>query len=106
MDMVDWWGTDKGDDPDTDEPLNSRLPTELKDLMFYSEGAPRKFQALIQDMRLGDNSALSFYRRMTGAPHCVAYLGMATKNCPRSANYEWQSESGLLIGIWNANELG
>jgi len=106
MDMVDWWGMDQGDDDDTFKRQNSRLPTELKAVTFYGEGAPRKIQALIQDMKLGSNAAISFYRRMAGAPHCVAYLGMALKNCPRPANYEWQSGTGFLIGISNASEPG
>jgi hypothetical protein len=106
MDMVDWWGMDQGEDADTFERQNSRLPTELKDVMFYSEGAPRKFQALVQDMRLGSNAAISFYRRMAGAPHCVAFLGLALENCPRPANYEWQSGTGFLIGISNPIEPG
>lgn len=101
MDMVDWWGMDQGEDADEGEPLKSRLPPKLNGLTFYSEGAPRNFQALIQDMRLGKNAAESFYRRMAGVPHCVAYLGPAIEKCRRSSNYQWQCGTGYLIGTWN-----
>lgn len=101
MDMVDWWGMDRGDDEEGDEPLKSRLPPELTNVAFYSEGSPRNFQVLIQDMRFGENALVSFYRRMVGVPHCVAYLGLAIEQCRRSSNYEWQCGTGYLIGVSN-----
>ena len=104
-DMAGWWGAEAGPwdiDVAAPNPL-SRLPPELSNVSFYHEGAPRKFQALIQDMRIADGDQLLLHRRMTGGPHCVAYLGAAIEQCHHTGDYEWQEGLDYVIGIWKGH---